>query len=145
MSRERDRSGERDREREADSCWAGSPMWAQSQDLEIMTWTKGRCLTDWATQAPLLAWFFFFFLKILFIWEREHKQGGQRKREKQTLLSAEPNTGTPSQDPGIMPWAEGSCFTSWGTQVPQETLLTIKMWNLPLPVFLLHTLFHSPA
>ena len=30
----------------------GAPQRAQSQDPEIMTWTKGRCLTSWATQAP---------------------------------------------------------------------------------------------
>jgi len=26
---------------------------ARSQDPKIMTWVKGRCLTDWATQMPL--------------------------------------------------------------------------------------------
>ena len=26
----------------------------QSQDPGIMTWAQGRCLTDWATQVPLL-------------------------------------------------------------------------------------------
>ena len=27
--------------------------WAQSQESKIMTWAKGRCLTNWATQRPL--------------------------------------------------------------------------------------------
>ena len=31
-------------------------MWARSQDPEIMTWAEGRCLTNWATQAPQLFW-----------------------------------------------------------------------------------------
>ena len=35
---------------EPDSGW-GVGM-AQSQDPGIMTWAKGRCLTNWATQAP---------------------------------------------------------------------------------------------
>ena len=30
---------------------------AWSQDTEIVTWAKGRCLTNWVTQAPLLAGF----------------------------------------------------------------------------------------
>ena len=42
---------QREREREADSLLSRKPnVWAPSQDLEIMTWAKGRHLTDWATQ-----------------------------------------------------------------------------------------------
>ena len=35
------------------SRWWGAP----SQDSGIMTWAKGRCLTTWATQAPLKTYF----------------------------------------------------------------------------------------
>ena len=31
---------------------------AWSQDPETMTWAKGQCLTNWATKAPLLSYFF---------------------------------------------------------------------------------------
>ena len=46
--------GGAEKEGEADplaeqGAWSG----AQSQDPEIMTWTKGRRLTNWATGAPL--------------------------------------------------------------------------------------------
>ena len=40
------REGQRD---EQIPCWVGSPTRAFT--LEIMTWAKVRCLTDWATQA----------------------------------------------------------------------------------------------
>ena len=32
----------------------GAGCRAPSQDPGVMTWAKGRCLTDWATQAPLI-------------------------------------------------------------------------------------------
>ena len=35
----------------------GAWCWACSQDPEIMTWAKGRCLNDWATQVPQVRWF----------------------------------------------------------------------------------------
>ena len=54
----------RGREREGDTEFeAGSRLWAVStepdaglelKDCEIMTWAEVRCLTDWATQAPLV-------------------------------------------------------------------------------------------
>ena len=40
---------------EGEADWAGSPS---SQDSRIMTWVRGRCLTDWATQAPHPPWCF---------------------------------------------------------------------------------------
>ena len=43
---------------------------APSQDLEIMTWPKGRCLTDWATQAPLLL-IFLKFIHLPFLFEKK--------------------------------------------------------------------------
>ena len=51
--------------------WARSlmMMWcrSRSQDLRIMTWAEGRCLTDWATQVPLylfiLNWKIFWLIK----------------------------------------------------------------------------------
>ena len=57
-------------EREGDTeSEAGSRLWPVSTepdvgleltDCEIMTWAKVGCLTDWATQAPLAAYFFWF-------------------------------------------------------------------------------------
>ena len=41
-------------EGEVDSLLSREPdVGAWSQDPGIMTWAEGRCLTDWATQAPL--------------------------------------------------------------------------------------------
>ena len=37
---------------QTDPCWVQSQSRAQSQDPEFMTWTKGRHLTNWATQLP---------------------------------------------------------------------------------------------
>ena len=42
-------------EAEADSLLSSSPIWGSIQDPEIMTWAKGRWLTNWATQGPLEA------------------------------------------------------------------------------------------
>ena len=57
-------------EREGDTeSEAGSRLWTVSIEpdvglelvnLEIMTWVKVRCLTDWATQAPLSSCFLHF-------------------------------------------------------------------------------------
>ena len=33
-------------------CWAESLSWDWSQDPNIVTWARGRRLTDWATQVP---------------------------------------------------------------------------------------------
>ena len=62
------------------------------------------------------------FFKILFIWERvsesTNRWEGQREREKQTLAEQEAPSGTRSQDPVVLTWAEGRWFTDWATQVP---------------------------
>ena len=53
--REREREhkqGEEEREKQA-PFEQGVQCGAQSQDPEIMTWSEGRHLTDWATQVPL--------------------------------------------------------------------------------------------
>ena len=62
--RERQSMNEGGSEREGDTeSEAGSSLWAVSTEpdtgleltnCEIMTWAKVRCLTDWATQAPLI-------------------------------------------------------------------------------------------
>ena len=49
---------EREREEQAEGTerdkqnlhWSQSPMQGSSQDSEIMTWAKVRCLTEWATR-----------------------------------------------------------------------------------------------
>ena len=53
---------------------------------------------------------FYFFSRILFIWQREHKQGdrGSSRRKGRSRLPAEQGArwcGTRSQDPRIMTWA----------------------------------------
>ena len=119
-----EREGERERERHTEGeekqtpHWAGSLMLAQSQDPEIMTWAKGRYLTDWATEVSLSL----FFLKIyLLIWESEreseHKWGeGQRERNRilkqilQTSMRKEPLT-----------W--GSIPGSWDHDLSQRQIL----------------------
>ena len=77
----------------------------------------------------------FFFLRLFVCLfdrerEREHKQRQQRKREKQTSHRAGSPTGTRSQDPGVMTWAEGRPFTNWGTQV---YLTSLCCWTRPCP------------
>ena len=66
-----------------------------------------------------------FFLKILFILERVSESTnwweGQREREKQTLAEQEAPSGTRSQDPVVLTWAEGRWFTDWATQAPLPT------------------------
>ena len=47
---------EGERERSRLSAEQGARCGAQSQDLEIMTWAKGRCLTNWAIRAPQILW-----------------------------------------------------------------------------------------
>ena len=96
----------------------------------------------------LLHWFYqnildwkFIFLKI-FIYlggpEMEGKGesgsmsggGAEGKGEADSPLSWEPNAGAPSQDPGIMTWAEGRCLTDWATQVPwTENLNNRHRWG----------------
>ena len=71
-----------------------------------------------------LCFFFSFFFKILFIWERvwtrERKQKWEEgKGEAESSQSREPNAGAQFQDPRIMTWAEGKCLTNWPTQHPQ--------------------------
>ena len=61
----------------------------------------------------------------IFIWEREHEQGGGAEGEGQadTPLSRELDGGAPSQDSGNMTWDEGRCLTNYVTQAPQSLLL----------------------
>ena len=52
--------GQKHKERDKQTpCQAGSQVWcgAQSQNPRIMTWAKGRSLTDWTTQVPFLNFF----------------------------------------------------------------------------------------
>ena len=67
-----------------------------------------------------------FFLQILFIYLREHKQGrlagkgrgrGRWRGRERSRPSAQ-ECGSWTQDPEIMTWAIGSCLTDWATQVP---------------------------
>ena len=57
------RENSRRKERSRLSAKQGARCGAPSQDREIMAWAKGRCLTDWATQASL----YFLFLPIPFL------------------------------------------------------------------------------
>ena len=50
--RERVRGGHTGRGRSRLPAEQGASHTAGSQNLEIMTWAKGRCLTDWATEVP---------------------------------------------------------------------------------------------
>ena len=64
-----------------------------------------------------------FLKKILFTYERErerereHKQG-EEQRERRLPREQGAQSGAPSQNPGIMTWAEGRHLTQWATQVP---------------------------
>ena len=49
------RQAEQEKEKQAQyqgPAEEGAQYGAWSQDPEIMTWAKGRCLTDWGTQVP---------------------------------------------------------------------------------------------
>ena len=57
------------------------------------------------------------FFKRCYLFERERTSRGEGQREKQWTARREPDDnrqqcGTPSQDPGIMTWAEGRCLTA---------------------------------
>lgn len=105
-----EREGPREREKQT-SHWIGSPMQGpipgprdhDSQDQGIMTWAKGRRPTDWATQAPPLLQFFFFFLRFyLFIRDTERKR--KRKREAETQAEVEAGSRTmPKPKAGTKP------------------------------------------
>ena len=70
-----------------------------------------------------------FFKKILWhIREKVSKTEHMRKQgeregdgEADTPLSREPYSGAPSQDPGIMTWAEGRRVPDGATQVPLDS------------------------
>ena len=77
---------------------------------EIVTWAEVRRLTDWATQAPPL---FFFFLIFIYFWQRQiMSQGGaerERGREREPQAGATLSMQSPMQRSN--PW---NC----ATQVP---------------------------
>ena len=75
---------------EADSSLSTEPHGCKtrSQDPGIMTWAEGRCLTNWATQAPL-----------------------GRKNVKQAACSVWNLTWAWSHDSEIMTWAEIKSWT----------------------------------
>ena len=59
--------GEWQREKEKQSPWAGSWMQDSSQDIGIMTWAQGRCLSNWATQPLLYSLLFYEFWVTFYI------------------------------------------------------------------------------
>ena len=84
-----------------------------------------QMLNDCTTQVPLI----FFSLKILFIYlierdsqqEREYKHGEwERKRQ---APSGGARCGAPSQNAGIMPWAERRCSTAVPPRRPSPRIL----------------------
>ena len=62
---------------------------------------------------------FFFFEDFTYLFERESRQRGSRRRGRSRLPAKQ---GTPpgaqSQDPRIVTWAEGRRLTHWATQAP---------------------------
>ena len=77
------------------------------------------------------------FFKRCYLFERERTSRGEGQREKQWTARREPDDnrqqcGTPSQDPGIMTWAEGRCFTDGAPQASLCTLyingISYNMW-----------------
>ena len=85
-----------------------------------------RFVLPWCLFAPQLLLLLLLLLLQDFIYlrekrvsEKEHEQG-ERQREKPTPSEQGAWRGAPSQDPGIMTWAEGRCLTDWATQVPPE-------------------------
>ena len=66
--------------------------------------------------------FLFFLRDFIYLRESKHEGGGQREREKESSLPTEqegPYTAR-SQDPRIITWAKGRCFTDWAIQVPRK-------------------------
>ena len=94
--------------------------------------TRPECCNSarWG-QSPLGEHLFF---KILCIYlrEREHEQKVGRERGRSRLLTEQGAwRGAPSQDPGIMTWAEGRHLTKWATQALLLFFLIILSltWN----------------
>ena len=73
---------------------------------------------------------FLFVLKILFIysWETHRERQRHRQREKQAPHK-EPRWGTWSQDPGIMTWAKGKCWTTKPPSSPPEFLINFFLFS----------------
>ena len=64
-----------------------------------------------------------FFLKILFVWDRESARQKHRGTVRgSSLLPADQRAHcrAQSQDPGVMIWTKGRCSTNWATQVPPQ-------------------------
>ena len=113
-------------EREGDTeSESGSRPWALSPgpnagleltDREIVTWAEVGRLTDCATQAPQLIYF----------WERAWVGEGQRGEQRiQSGLHAdnrEPDVGLELINYDIMTWATVRHSTDWATQVLQYFL-----------------------
>ena len=128
VSRGRGREKGRERESLADPALSvelkvGLDSTTRRSWPELKPW--GQCLTDWATQVPLIRnsfWFLFFFLRFYYLrkseWETERERagawaGGSCRGRGRSTLPAEQGAWcrTRSQDPGIMTWAKGRCLT----------------------------------
>ena len=92
-------------------------------------WTGDSCSVELSQPVEdyVLPLCFFFFLNILFMYLRDREQG--------------PQCGAPSQDPGIMTWAEGRCLIDWATQAPlhwasERTVLFLRLcWSQLLCIY----------
>ena len=79
---------------------------------------------------------FLFFLRFYLTQRASEHKGGRIRRRGRSKLPAEQGAycGAPSQDPGIMTWAEGRHLTDWATQAPLEGF----SWSLNLFVCSFH-------
>ena len=66
----------------------------------------------------------FFKKYFIYLFDRERAQaGGVGEGEADAPAEQGARRGTWAQDPRIMTWAEGRCFTDWATQVPPQVRL----------------------
>ena len=111
-----EREGERENPKQAPYCKHRAQYGAPTHKT-VRPWPKLKprvgCLTEWATQAPLI-----------FIFERENKQGRGRERGGQKIWSGlcadsrESDAGHEPTNGEIMTWAKVGHLTDWATSCP---------------------------
>ena len=151
--RETEHEWERGREREGDTeSEAGSRLWAVSTEpnvglkpmnLKIMTWAKVRCLTNWATQAPLNVYF----------WQSTSMSWGGADREGDTeceagsrlwAVSTSPTRGSNSQTVRSWPGPKSDAQPTEPPRRPRLFLYEEECPNLSsLPQERVCSVFHA--
>ena len=101
-----------------------------------MTRAKGRCSTAEPPRRPWSKTLYFYSFKndCIYLFTRDTERKGETQRERQRHGEGEAGSpegarcGTRSQDPRILPWAEGRRFT---TEPPRRPVYFLLEFDLP--------------